>query len=302
MTLAANQGYWHGNPPFAKVEFRAVPEIATRVADLKTGKADLVVSLNSDVAVQMQKDPKAKILSVATERVAYFRLNSQNGPTKDLKVRQAIAYAIDRKAIVDGLKGGFSKPTNVMVAEASFGYTDQIKGYAYDPAKAKQLLKEANIGDAVLEINTAPVFDQRVVQAIQQMLKSVGFNAKIVSTDMATFLKTMQAKPEEGQLSSFGRWSCACQDVDGIMYPMLHSSSIWSATRDAELDKSLQEGRSSLDPQERMKSYLKAHQIVQEQAYLIPLYQVGIIYGAAKQLQWQPTANESMFIVDMSWK
>jgi peptide/nickel transport system substrate-binding protein len=73
-------------------------------------------------------------------------------------------------------------------------------------------------------IDTAPVFDQRVVQAIQQMLIEAGINAKIVTKDMATFLKGMQAKPEEGQITSFGRWSCACQDVDGIMFPMLHAA------------------------------------------------------------------------------
>jgi peptide/nickel transport system substrate-binding protein len=302
VTLAANGSYWRSKPPFAKVVFRAVPEAATRVADLRSGKADLVVSLNSDLAAQLKGDSKAKVLSVATERVAYFRLNSQAGPTKDIKVRKAIAHAINRQLIIDALKGGYAKPTDVMVSETAFGFTKDVPSYPYDLAKAKALVKEAGLGDKELLIDTAPVFDQRVVQAIQQMLIEAGINAKIVTKDMATFLKGMQAKPKEGQITSFGRWSCACQDVDGIMFPMLHGKSIWSNTRIPELDAALEAGRSSLDPKERMKNYMKVHKIVYEQVPLIPLYQVGIIYGAAKQLQWKPTANESMFIMDMSWK
>jgi peptide/nickel transport system substrate-binding protein len=67
------------------------------------------------------------------------------------------------------------------------------------------------------------VFDQRVVEAIQQMLRNVGINAKIVGMDMAAFLKRMQSSAEDKDPTSFGRWSCACQDADGILYPMLES-------------------------------------------------------------------------------
>ena len=302
VTLAANSSYWRGTPPFARVEFRAVPELSTRVADLRTGKADLVVQLDADAALQLKGDKRGRVLSVPTERVAYFRLNPQAGPTKDLRVRKAIAYAINRQLIIDGLEAGYAKPTDVMVSESAFGYTTQVAGYPFDPEKAKQLVKESGIGNTELEISTSPVFDQRVVQAIQQMLRDVGINAKISMTDMATFLKGMQVKPEEGQITSFGRWSCACQDVDGIMFPMLHSSSIWSNTRLPELDKALDAGRSNLDPKERMKHYLNAHTIVHAEVPLIPLYQVNIIYGGAKELNWQPTPSENMFIMDMSWK
>ncbi len=302
VTLTANPSYWRGTPPFVRVEFHAVPELSTRVANLRTGKADLVVQLDADTAQQLQGDKRARVLSVPTERVAYFRMNSQAGPTKDLRVRKAIAYAINRQLIIDGLESGYAKATDVMVSESAFGFTTQVAGYPFDPVKAKQLVKESGIGDTELVISTSPVFDQRVVQAIQQMLREVGINAKIAMTDMATFLKGMQAKPEEGQISSFGRWSCACQDVDGIMFPMLHGSSIWSNTRLPELDKALDAGRSSLDPKERMKHYLEAHQIVHDQVPLVPLYQVNIIYGGAAELNWQPTPSENMFIMDMSWK
>ncbi len=301
--LKANAGYWRGAPPFPVVEFHAVPEKSTRVADLRTGKSDLVVSLDADIAAQLKGDSKVKVLSVPTERVAYFRINTLAGPTADVRVRKAIAYAIDRDLLVNALKGGYSRKVNVMVGDTSFGYDASFKSYDYDPEKAKALLKEAGLGDTRIQILTAPaVFDQRVVEAIQQMLRNVGINAEISGMDMAAFLKRMQSSPEDKDPTSFGRWSCACQDADGILYAMLDSKSIWSNINNPELDEALEKGRSTLDPDERMQYYRQAHQIIQDMVPLVPLYQVGIIYGAARQLQWQPTPNESLFIMDMSWK
>lgn len=303
VVLKANTAYWRGKPPFPMVEFHAVPEKSTRVANLRTGKSDLVVSLDADIAAQLKGDSKVKVLSVPTERVAYFRINTLAGPTADVRVRKAIAYAIDRDLLVNGLKGGYSQKVNVMVGDTSFGYDDSFKSYDYDPEKAKALLKEAGLGDTEVEILTAPaVFDQRVVEAIQQMLRNVGINAKISGMDMATFLKRMQSSAEDKDPTSFGRWSCACQDADGILYAMLNSKSIWSNINSQDLDEALEKGRSTLDPAERMQYYRQAHQIIQDMVPLVPLYQVGIIYGGAQQLQWQPTPNESLFIMDMSWK
>ncbi|MCP4691053.1 MAG: peptide ABC transporter [Desulfobacterales bacterium] len=303
VTLEANRKYWRGQPPFPMVEFHAVPEKSTRVANLKTGKSDLIVSLDADIAAQLKGHSKVKVLSVPTERVAYFRINTLSGATKDVRVRKAIAHAIDRDMIVKALKGGFSSKVNVMVGDTSFGYDPSFKSYAFDPGKAKKLVKESGVGNGVIEILTAPaVFDQRVVEAIQQMLKNVGLNAKIVGMDMATFLKRMQGASEGKDPTSFGRWSCACQDADGILYAMLHSSSIWSNMKNPDLDDALDQARSTLSEEERMGFYKKAHQIIEERIPLLPLYQVGIIYGAAKQLQWRPMPNESLFIMDMSWK
>lgn len=302
VSLSANTSYWQGMPPFPTVEFRAIPEKSTRVANLRTGNSDLAVSFDADIAAQLKNDSKVKILSAATERVAYFRVNTLSGPTQDVRVRKAIAYAIDRDLIVEALKGGYSQKVNVMVGDSSFGYDASFQSYPYDPEKAKALMKESGVGNAEVELLTAPaVFDQRVVEAIQQMLKQADINAKISGMDMATFLKRMQGSAEDKDPTSFGRWSCACQDADGILYSMLHSGSIWSNIKNQELDEALESARSTLDENERMVYYKKAHKIIEDQVPVLPLYQVGIIYGASKKLSWSPTANESLFIMDMSW-
>ena len=302
--LAANADYWRGTPPFATAEFRAVKDAATRIADLRTGKADLIVSLNSDNAAELKSASNLEVLSAPTERVAYLMMNAQYGPLSDVKVRRAVAYALDRQLIIDALLGGYSKIINVLLTPAHFGYVeDGVKTYPYDPDKARALLTEAGYPDGVtVELVTAPVFDQRIVQAIQQQLSKVGITVDIAMGDMSTFLKRRRADPEGFGDMVFGRWSCACQDADGVLYAMFNSDSVWSKYANPELDVHLEAGRSAMDPDVRMIHYRKAHEIIANQVPSIALYQAAAIYGAKKGLQWTPTANESLFLMDMSWQ
>ncbi len=170
-----------------------------------------------------------KPLIVRTERVAYLGINTTQPPFNDLNLRKAVAYAIDKEGITEGILSGGEKVVGELVAPASFGWVDGIEPYPYDPEKAKALVAEA--GDAAkqeIAFATAPVFDQRIVQALQQMLNDAGFNVSISMTDMATYLKGAQGPLDQRPTLSFGRWSCACQDADGIMYPLLQSESNWS--------------------------------------------------------------------------
>ena len=302
VTLARNDAYWGKKGPFPTAVFRAVPDAATRLADLQAGTADLAVTLDSDLAAQLTGSDKAKPLVVLTERVAYFRLNTLKPPFDNPKLRQAVAYAIDKQGLTEGILGGYDKPVAELLTPAHFGWTNGVDGYAYDPEKAKALVTEAGpAAKTEVELATAPVFDQRIVQALQQQLVDAGFDVKISMSDMATYLKRSQGNSEEGPNLSFGRWSCACQDADGVLFPLLHSSSGWSSFRNADVDKLLVEARSTLDDATRLDRYGQVNKIVATEVPVLPLYQSAIIYGAAKPLNWQPTPNESLFLNRMSW-
>ncbi len=303
VTLSRNDAYWGDKGAFKSAVFRAVPDAATRVADLQTGTSDLVVTLNSDLAAEIEKSGRGKILSVLTERVAYFGMNSFKRPLDDVRIRRAIAYAIDKEGIVDGILAGYPKVVGELASPAHFGWVDGIEPYPYDLKKAKALIAE--VGDAAktpLEFATSPVYDQRVIQAIQQMLNDAGLNVQIKMTDMATYLKGQQSSsPETANVLSYGRWSCACQDADGIMFPLLHSSSNWSRVRNAKLDELLSAARVEPDDAKRKAFYAEAHKIARDEVSVLPLYQEAVIYGAAKPLQWAPTPNESLFLNRMAW-
>lgn len=301
VTLARNDSYWGDKGPFEKAIFRAVPDAATRVADLQAGTADLVVSIDSDAAAQMASNDAIKVLSAPTERVGYMGLNLDKPPFNDIDMRRAASLAIDRLGITDGLLQAGEIPMAQMASPAHFGYNPDVPAFEYDLDAAKAITAaNPDLAATPAVLATAPVFDQRIVQALQQMLNDAGFNVSISMSDMPTYLGIVRSDPSENSELSFGRWSCACQDADGIAYPTLHSASNWSRVNVPELDTLLEEARASLDPEARQAAYNKAHQMVRENYYTLPLYQAAVLYGATSKLNFEPTANESMFLNRMS--
>lgn len=301
-TLEANDTYWRGKPPFRTVVFRVVPDVATRVADLQTGKADIVRGLSPDEALTVKKDAKLQVLAVPTERIGYMFLNTQAGPTQDVRVRRAVAHAIDRTAIIEALLQGYGKAVDVVLTPANFGFVDDIKGWPYDPARAKALVAEAGAAGQTLTFLTSPAYDRRVVEALQQMIQDVGLKVEIQTMDQPTFLRRRQGRPDEAGSLSLGRWSCACQDADGVIFPLFRSGSIWAKYANPAFDKEVDAARAILDPKQRLVHYRKAFEILRDEVPGIGLYQDFAIYAARKEITWTPTANEAFFLFDMAWK
>ena len=303
VTLTRNDDYWGEPGPFERAIFRAVPDAATRVANLQAGTSDLVVSIDSDAARQLEGDPNVKVLSAPTERVAFLGLNLDVPPFGDPEIRRAASLAIDTQGIAEGLLGAGEQPVAQLASPAHFGYAEGIEPFAYDPDAAREITAaNPELASTPATFATAPVFDQRIVQALQQMLNDVGFDVSIEMTDMPTYLAGAREEDRSARSElSFGRWSCACQDADGIAYPLLHSDSSWSRVSVPELDELLTTARVSLDEAERQAAYEEVHRIVRENHYVLPLYQAAVLYGAAEEFQYQPTANESMFLNRMSW-
>ena len=299
--LEANDAYWRGRPPFRTVTFRVVPDVATRVADLRTARADIVRQLSPDEAIEIKKDARLQVLSVPTERVGYMFINALAGPTADVRVRRAIAYAIDKNGIIDALLQGYAKPVNVVLTPANFGYVADVKDYEHDPAKAKALVKEAGAEGASLTFLTSPAYDRRIVEAIQQMIQDVGLKVDIAMLDQPTFLRRRQGRPDEAGSLALGRWSCACQDADGVIFPLFRSGGIWAKYSSPAFDAEVEAARRILDEKQRLGHYKKAFEILREDVPGLGLYQDVAIYGARKELKWTPTPNEAFFVMDMKW-
>jgi len=299
--LEANDAYWRGKPTFKTVTFRAVPDGATRLADLRTGRADLTRGLTPDDAVAMKSERGLKVQSVATERVAYLFVNALFGPTKDVRVRQAIAMAIDRDTLINALQQGYAKPVDIVLTPANFGYVTDIKAWPFDPARARALIKSAGAEGATVPFLTSPVYDRRLNEAVQQMLDDVGLKMTITVVDQPTYLKRRLGQPEESGSMSQGRWSCACQDADGVIFPLFRSGSAWSKFTNATFDAEVDAARATLDETKRMAHYHKAFEILHDEVPGIGLFQDEAIYLMKPNLQWQPTANEAFFVYDMKW-
>ncbi len=124
------------------------------MAELMTGGVDWIWRVPADQAEQLKADPTLTVLSAETMRVGFLQFDvagraQANSPLKDVRVRQAISYAIDRKAMVDNLARGGARVMNAVCFIEQFGCTEEgVPTYAYDPAKARALLKEAGYGTA----------------------------------------------------------------------------------------------------------------------------------------------------------
>jgi peptide/nickel transport system substrate-binding protein len=302
VSLDANESYWRGKPPFKTVIFRAVADVSTRVADLKTGRADLVRLLPPDEAIALKSNARVAVLTVPTERVGYLSINAQAGPTTDVRVRRAIAHAIDKQGLIDALLQGFGKPVNSIGTDPVFGYFPDIAGYEYDPTKARALIKDAGAEGAAITLLTSPAFDRRVVEALQQMINDIKLKVEVVTVDQATFLRRRQGTPADAGGLAFGTWSCACQDADGVIFPLFRSGSSWSKYSNPVYDAAVDAARGTLDEAIRLAEYRKAYEILREDVPGLALYQMFASYGARKELKWQPTANESLFVMDMNWR
>ena len=303
IVLAANDGYWRGKPPFPRVELHPVGDESTRIADVRTGRADIARLLSTDNAEALKTDAGVKVLWAPTERVSLFMLNTLDGPTRDRRVREAIAHGVDRDVIIEALLKGYAKPVDEPLTPSSFGFDPGIPAYGFDPDRSKALLKEAGIAaDTSVSFLTAPSFDQRVVQALQQMMGDIGLSAELKTLDLATYLRARQGRPDEAGELSFFRWSCGCQDADGTLFPLFASTSQWAKYRNPAVDAALQTGRTTLDEATRIAAYHEALTVIHQDIPVVPLYQDAVMYVARKPVQFQPTASESFFLFTMGWK
>jgi peptide/nickel transport system substrate-binding protein len=301
--LAAMPAYWRGKPPFPRVEFRPVPDESTRIANLRSGRSDITRILLTDNAVALKDDKQIKVLWTPVERVAMLALNALVGPTADKRVRLAIAHAIDKDLIVEALLKGYAKTVDELMPPPNFGYAPGIEPFKYDPARARALLKEAGIAPGTkISFPTAPSFDQRVVQALHQMLTDIGLDPVISSTDVGTYLRLRQGRPEEAGDVSFFRWSCGCQDADGVLFPLFHSSSQWAKYKNPAVDAGIEAARNTLDEPARLRHYRQVLETLREDVAAVPLYQDVMMFAARREVQWQPTPNEAFFLMDISWK
>ncbi len=302
VVLDANPRYWRGPAPFPTVTFRAVPDVTTRVADLRAGRADIVRGLSPDDAEALKDARGLQVLSVPTERVAYLFVNPTAGATKDVRVRKAIAMGIDRDTLISALQQGFARPVNEVSTPANFGYAADVPAWPFDPDAARALVKQAGAEGATVVFLTSPVYDRRLNEAVQQMLADIGLKVDIQVLDQPSYLRRRQGDAEQAGGLSQGRWSCACQDVDGVIFPLFRTGSIWSKYSNPAFDALVDAARSTLDETTRKDDYRKAFQILHDDVPGIGLFQDVALYGAKAQLRWTPTANEAFFVFDMRWQ
>ena len=177
--------------PLAHATFRFISDPSAAVAAMLAGDVDAFPRFASVQALgQFRSDPRFQVLVGGTEGKTILAMNNKKPPLDNLKVRQAIAYAIDRKAIIDGAMDGLGSPIGSHLTPNDPGYVDLTGMYPHDPAKAKALLKEAGV-TTPLDLSLIlppPPYARQGGQIIAAELADVGVNAKIQEVEWAQWL------------------------------------------------------------------------------------------------------------------
>jgi peptide/nickel transport system substrate-binding protein len=302
------EGYYadspKGKPAIGKMVIHEVPDSATEMAELLGGRADWIWKYSPDQYDAVSRMPTLQGARSESMRIGYINLDAAgrtgaDNPLTKEKVRQAIFYAIDRTTMAKQLVQGGSRPLDAPCYPTQFGCdASAADHYNYDPAKAKQLLAEAgypNGFDTELVTYVLPQW----AGAMQGYLKAVGINAKLSMLQVAAVVQRSQAGQNPMEAGDWGSYSV--NDVSAIL-PNYFNFNPSDYARDPELQKLVQEGSATVNPDERRAAYSAAIKRITEKAYFLPMYTYSVTYGFSKQLDFKPYPDELPRFFLSSWK
>ena len=191
ITIVKNPDYWGEPVALDKAEFRIVPDAAAAVPALLAGDVQAFPFFPPEAVAQIKDDPRFKVAIGSTEGETILSTNNKRPPFNDLKVRQAIAHALDRKSIIEAASSGYGIPIGSHFSPSNTAYVDLTGTYPYDPAKAKELLKAAGHPDgfkATLKLPPTP-YARLGGEVIASELRDVGIELEIIPVEWADWLK-----------------------------------------------------------------------------------------------------------------
>lgn len=305
--LEANETYWdEGKPYVAELIFRPIPESSTRLAAIQTGEVDIVNRLSADEAQSLLGVEGVEVVRYPADRVYYITFNNLSTgiglPTEDPLVRQAMNYAVNRQAIIDGLFNGFAELSTGFVTPTNLGYDESLEPFPYDPERAQELLAEAGYGDG-FEIGMAcPIgaytnFEE-VCQAIAADLEAVGITITGGEVDLmeSGVYWDLEAKKELPPL--FGdSWSASVGEalprLEGALGGPEFSYSSWY---DEEIVNLLGQIGAEFDDDARAELYVELQNYMVENPPFIYLYEPNSFEAITARVEgYTPSSNEQYY-------
>ena len=282
--LERNDKYWNKPANVARVRLNVVPDATTRALELRKGSADLASSnaFGADMIKTLQREPRLHVQREPGTGLVYLAFNLRDPILKDLRVRQAIAYAIDRQPILDALFGGFGRLANSVLPPQHWAYDSDVPQYPHSLDKANALLDQAGLPrgkDGVrfhLVMKTSTEESSRLLAAVlQQQLHDVGIALDIRSFEFATFYSDIV----KGAFQLYSlRWVAGSNQDPDIFEYVFHSSSFpprranRSYYSNARVDELIDRGRTTLDQNERQRIYAEVQQILAHDLPYIDLW------------------------------
>lgn len=295
--LKAHEGYHLGAPKLKNIQVRIIPDTTTLVLELRRGSVDLETNaIPFENVNEFEKSPKHTVVKKPGSVWQYLAFNLKDPILKKAEVRRAIAHAIDRQRIVQDLLRGHGVPADSMFGQGHWARAENLPAYGFDPNRAKQLLDQAGHRDPdgdgpkmrfsmTFKTSTNPEANTRA-EMIQQMLRQVGIDMKIVASETGTFLEDIG----KGNFQMYSLSRNGIADPD-FYYVIFHSRNTPPEGQNRgyyanpKVDQLIIEGRSTFDRAKRKQIYGEIQRIVQEDLPYVSLYHQINVAVMDKDLQ-----------------
>jgi peptide/nickel transport system substrate-binding protein len=294
VVIERNDRYWGEVPKLQRVRFAVVPDSTTRALELRKGSADIAINaLTADTIITIEREPSLQVLRAPGTVLGYLAFNTRDPILKDIRVRQAIAYAIDRQPFIHYLMRDFARPAYSLLPPESWAYNGSVSHYEHSTERAKQLLDEAGYKPVNgirfhLAMKTSTEESTRLLAAVlQQQLHEVGIALDIRTFEFATFFSDVTRG--EYQVHSL-RWVGGNEDPDIFEY-VFHSSkfSPHGANRtfysNPRVDALIDQARNELDLNPRKQLYAEIQRNLADDLPYIDLWYFDNVLVASKRIR-----------------
>jgi len=294
VTLERNDGYWGEKAKLARVHFAVVPDETTQALELRKGSGDVAInSLTPDTVATLERDPNLLVEKSGGTRLAYLGFNLRDPILKDVRARQAIAYALDRGPMIEYLWRGQAQPAKSVLPAQSWAYNGSVPAYLHDPEKARQLLDAAgypamNGVRFHITMKTSTDANTRLMVAVmQQQLREVGIALDIRTFEFATFFSDVQH--EAFQMYGL-RWIGGNEDPDIFEYAF-HSSKFPpnGANRNyysnPKVDGLIDKARREIDAKARKPLYAEVQSVLAQELPYINLWYLDNVMVHTKRVR-----------------
>lgn len=202
IVLETNPSYFGTKPAYGKVTYRVLPSASARLSAIQSGEADVVTGIDPQDMNVVESDSNLATGAVESTRSMYMWFNTSRAPFDKQEVRQALNYAVDKKAIIDSVMSGLTQPLQGQVLSKAYtGFDPNVAEYPFDQAKAKALLAQAGVPngfDMTLSVpQGAYVGVDLIAQALAGQLGRIGVNVKVESMPFAAWQQTLMNGPEK---------------------------------------------------------------------------------------------------------
>ena len=292
-----NNSYWGKKGQFEEVLFRVVPDAGTRLTQLLAGDVHMAMLPPAPDVKGLRKNPRVTVVEAPSDRVVFLIMNNQYGPFKDVRVRRAMNYAVNKKAILASILFDLGTPVDAPCPSMMFGYNKvQEGGYPFNPTKAKQLLAEAGYKDG-FEFNFfSPtgryIQDFQVAQAVSAQLRNINVRANVSTMDWPSYVGMLTTPFERTRVQMvFLGWAWPVLDCDGVLFGQFHSSQAPpgglapSFYKNPKVDELLTKARTEIDSEKRKTIYKEAQGLVWEDAPWVFLWSQKWYVATAKNLE-----------------